>query len=642
MVALFGLIGTDADAGDHATDALDWSRTKDRRSVGGSDWSLEAWVHPDHVADVTVDDGGTRLLVFGDVYGHQGASGAYTPRPRGTAIETFIENLHETHGRSFVDGLNGQYLAVYFGDGGDEVSVVTDRLGSVPLFHTWTEDGALALSTSIQALAAHPTVDTAFDPPYLHEYLVFKRTFGVKTPLLGIERLQPGATTTFDVAAGAASVDSYWRPQYQPADEPFASFVDRFAELLPRVIDEWTHEDHSYGVMLSGGSDSRLCLACLEDHPDVTAFHMSDWMNREARIAERAALTAGVPFQWLRRGRDYQRHALEKNPPLNNFNGWFSHGYASGFETEIADTVDRVISGLYADTLFKGHPLPSPSAHLGPMGHFELPVESSIFTVDEYIDWLMDGVSNELDLTTDLRTVLETNIVHRDGGIEHHGVHYESLQDLIQCGMWYPLTNDDDMLFQYSLNQIRPHRSPYLDNRLLDLSLRVPRKYQLRRNLINRALEAIDDDLAKGETSSAGVSARRSFYVEYAGQLINAFRRKFLPRDPPPEPHHSHGPWIDDAELLRSDSFAWERLQEHRSTIEALQMLDWGDVEACYQRHLDGENRIVELYGLLTLVSMPVTEDIAGVRSATDPIPDVETTERTVVSPVTPRSDTNV
>lgn len=612
MVGIIGTLGDVCETG--PSRHLRWSAGERTRSYDDGRVAVHGTFH----AGVNDDqpksspDEDALVWIFGEVYGHGDPQDAgYSPRPAGVDSASYCAELYAEHDAEFVSELNGDFVGVVYDRTAETVFLFTDRLGSVPLFYSRLDGGRMVFSTSVQAVAAHPDVETSFELEYLHEYLVFKRSFGVKTPLTGIERHPPGSVTAVDLETETWRTTTYWRPRYEPEDRPFEYFVDEFVRRFRQIFDEWIADDRSYGVLLSGGSDSRLCLAGVAERGDVTAFHMAGWMSREARTAERSALVSDAEFRWLRRDADYQRTALDRNAPIANFNGWFSQGYATGFDTEIGTEVDALVSGMYADSLFKGHTLPSPHVNLGRLGKFELPLETSVESIDEYVDWLVEGASDELDLPTDLRSVLSDNIVRDGDGIDHHGIHYDSLQDLIQCGKWYPLTNDDDMIFRNSLRHLRPYRTPYLDRRLVELSLRMPRRYQLRRNVINRALARIDAELANVPHAHSGVPPARPFPIEFLGKVAHAFWRKHVTAEEPPQPHLSNGPWVDDSELLRTHDFGKQRLEANEPVVRALPFLEWDNVMDCYRRHADGENRIVELYGLLTLLEMPIVRELA-------------------------------
>lgn len=566
----------------------------------------------------TQGENGPIWWVLGDVYGFDatvvGGRRGYTPRPTTTDPACYCADLYTRYGIDFVRGLNGGFFLLGYDPSKQRVAAVTDRLATVPVYHTPpTRPGdSVVFSSDIQRIPLHPSVETSYEPAYLHEYLAYKRTFGVKTPLRGIEEFPPGSITWFDLDDRTYDVEQYWTPRFQPVERPFDWFVDEFVRRFTRVLDEWTAREGELGVLASGGSDSRLILAALDG--DVTAFHMADWMNREARTAKRTASLTGAEFRLLERGADYRVEALERNRSMANFNGWFTQPYTTGFENELTSRVDALVSGLYGDTLFKGFTVPSPRPSVGPLGTVTLPVEQRLESVEEYVDWLYDGafVTDALDTPTDLRSVLEAN-VRRDGdGILHHGVSYDSLDELIYYSACYPLSNDDDLIFHVGLQRTLPYRSPFLDNRLIDLSLSMPIRYRLRKNVINRAVERLNPSLAAVPHANTGAPLSRSFPAEYLIRNLTALYRTHVSDESPPEPYMTNGSWIDDAELIRQHPFFEEAIERYGHLADTLPLMDRERIRTYYRDHLDGEDRLVELYTILTVLSMPVTAYLAS------------------------------
>jgi asparagine synthase (glutamine-hydrolysing) len=558
---------------------------------------------------VASDSGEHLYWLVGDVYGFNSASSGYTSRPSGTDPLKYCIELIDRHGEEVVRDLNGNYLLVIYNQERERLSFVTDRLSSVPLYHAWTADGDLVFSTNVQDVAVHPAIETGFDPGYLHEYLVFKRTLGVKTPFRGIEELHPGSITTVDLSTETLETDVYWRPRYRPEKRPFEDIVEEFTATFTQVIDEWTDDGGEYGVLLSGGSDSRLILGALGER--AVGLHMTDWMNREARAAKRAADTVGARFVPLPRGGEYRAESLERNRHLSNFTGWFTQPYTTGMEDEIREEVDGLLSGLYADTLFKRFPLPSRSVSIGPVGTLTLPFERPIQSIPRYIDWLIEGAYCEPDLSTDIRSVLTENISRQGDRIVNHGVSYDSIEEMVYFGNLYPLSNDDDLIFQRGLDRMGRYRTPFLDNRLVDLSLSIPIEYRFRGSLINRAVERLNPELAAIEHAHTGVPLSWEFPAEYAARNLIAAWRKHVHEEQPPKPYMTNGPWLDDSELIRSHDFLGEAIERYADNAVALPGIDRTTIDRYYREHRDGANRLVELYTLMTVLSMPATESIA-------------------------------
>ena len=613
MVGICGQLG-----GDHDVDPLaEWIGWRDDERVGryeDGDVALATSFHALLAGDQPAEaaDGDVSLWVWGDVYGH-GSGDNYAPRggpSDGSA--GYCADLYDELGPSFVEELNGDFALVIHDRAAGTVSFVTDRLATKPIYHVRGRDGSLVFASNAQALAHHPAVEATFDLDYLHEYLALRRVPGVKTPLKGVEELQPGAVTTVDLDDLSVEVDRYWRPTYQPVDRPFSEYLDEFTETVDRVLSEWTRDDLDYGLLLSGGGDSRLVQAALDQR--VTTFHSASWMSREARTARRAAEVHDDEFRLLKRDEEFERSVLERNGRLLNFSSWFDQAGFQAFESEITDEVDVLLSGLNADTLFGAHHLPTLSVSFGTIGNVTFPIQKPVDSVAEYIDMQIEEAQEPMPFlrtSKSLEDVLAANI-RRDGGeFVSHGVRYGSLKDLLMYGDFVPMSAKSAAVFSRSLMHLSPYRSPFLDNRLLDLHQRVPLRYQLRRNMVKQAVAEFDEELAEIPHAGTGMSLDNPFLVDFLGRNINGFRRKHLFDESPPEPHLGHGPWPEREALVRVRSFVPDTLERRGGVLDGLPFLDREEAVECYRAHLDGENYAPQLYSLVTFLEMPVAERIA-------------------------------
>ena len=559
-----------------------------------------------------VDGGDALMWIWGEVYGH-GSGEGYEPRPGGPETSAaYCADLYDEHGLSFVEELNGQFALVLYDRSNRKLSFVTDRLATHPVYRARPSDDEFVFASNLQWLALHDAVPVEFDRSYLHEYLALRRVFGRETPLVGVRELPPASVVTVDLLDMTIDTWSYWQPTYDPVDRPLSYFVDRLVETLTDLFAEWTRDDLTYGLLLSGGSDSRLVGAAIDR--DVVSFHNADWMSREARIARRVTDVSGDEFRLLERHDDHEARSLETTPALSNFSGWFDQAYFTEFESEMREAVDVLVSGLFADMLFAGGPLATRDVSLGSVGTLSLPVREPIRTVEDWIDEKLREAKPlpYFDPGTDrsLREVLRENVEWTEDGIVSHGVHYGSLTDLVMYGDYYPLSADTEAIFPRSLMQIRPYRTPFLDNRILDIHRRMPMRYFLRRNVVNAAIQELAPDLAAIPHARTGVSLDHSFPVEFAGRNLYGLHRKHVGGDPPPEPHLNHKPWPNRRALLRTKPFAAETIRENEALIRAAPFLDYEGAERTYRTHLDGENNAVALYSLLTFLGMPLTDAV--------------------------------
>jgi asparagine synthase (glutamine-hydrolysing) len=612
MVGICGTLGG-SDLPEPMAEYIGWRDDETTVSYSDDSFDLRGSFHSLLAGDqpIAAEDGDVLIWVWGDVYGY-GSRANYVPR-KGPAdgSAAFCAHLYEVFGMDFVAALNGNFALVIYDQTENSVSFVTDRFATRPLYYARPNDDAFLVSSHSQSLSLHPDIEPAFEPSYLYEYLELRRVFGTKTPIAEVEEFPPASVITIDLDDMTMETTCYWTPTHEPIDRPFSHFVDRFVDTIQQVFSEWTHDDLSYGLLLSGGSDSRLGLAAI-DQP-VTAFHNADWVSREAKIARRAADETDNTFKLLERSPEYDANLLERAPSLSNFSGWFDQAYFLGFEEEITQDVDVLVSGLYADMLFGGGPLVNRMLSLGSVGNVTLPATDPIESVSDYVSAQTSDAIEPLPYFTDdwsLSDTLTDNIHQNGDGIISHGVQYESLQDLVMYGDYYPMGADTDAIFSRSLAQMRPYRTPFLDNRIVDLQRQIPARYFLRRNIVNTAIERIEPSLAEIPHPHTGIPLKYPFIVDYLGKNFNGFWWKHIADDAVPEPHLDHTPWPNREELIRARSFASETLDDCSDLLNDLPFLDTDGAWQCYHEHLNGTNNTTILYSLLTLLRMPITEQV--------------------------------
>jgi asparagine synthase (glutamine-hydrolysing) len=561
---------------------------------------------------------------LGDVWGFNGPEG-YRPRQESDARTTaeFCARRYDDHRISFADGLNGTFAAVIYDRNQRTVFVLTDRLGTHPVYYARPKPETFVFSTRVQSLPIHPAVESGFDVEYLYEYFALGRVGGVKTPFTDVEELPPSSITTFDLDTGTTEIERYWQPEYEPLDRPFSYFADRFVDRFEAALDDRIDPDLTYGLLLSGGSDARAILAGVDDAVDLHTYHATGWRSRETRVAERLAAAADREFRVLQRDRDHHRRMLEETPRIMNFQGRFNEAHIVGFDDQLHEEVDVLVSGLAGDTLFREHAFPPIELDISPLGVVPLPIARRTKSVDNHIDRFADELPEYLATPPRLREILERNIELGETVVDH-GIPCRSLRELVFYDDFYPFSNKSDF-FYHALEQVIPHWTPFLDSRLVDLALRVPVKHRVRRNLVDTATIALDGSLARIPHGTTGVPLDRTFPGKYVREQLNRFKWKFLVDDDPPAEHQRHGPWPSPESVVRNQEFVFETIRANEALIDSLPFLDSKRVYRSYHDHLRGADNSFEIYTLLGFLRMPAVRQLAEKEApSTDPEPDTE------------------
>lgn len=612
MVGICGVLGaTDHGAEPLASELL--LSGEERRERYESDViSVHVVSHPQfHDTQPATAEDDSLVWIHGDPYGIETESG-YQPRTDFSISDArYCASLYDDHGLDFLSGLNGEFSGIVFDRRNGEAHLFTDRTGTHPLFYTETDDSVL-FSSRVQSIGLHPSFEPDFDRNSLAEFFSVQKAFGTATLLAGVKKVGPASILTVAEDGSVRSERAYWQPTYRPVDRSPKELAAAVVKTFEQVFEERLRDDLTYGVLLSGGSDSRLVLgSALNCGLSPRTVHLTNWMGRESRTAERVAFAAGVDFEVLRRDADYHATLLETVSRSTNFVGAFDESIASGFVDELS-SVDVLLSGYLGDTMFGYYPL---YFIKGPLPYY-LPFEEKPTSISQFVDRYLDRyptpaqVPDFLDAPP-ISSVMNDNIETDGDTVRHHGVEYESLRELQLCE-YYPLTNQFASANTDSVRQITGHWSPFFDNRVIDLHLTVPVRHRIRHNTINQAVSQAAPELATIPHATTGVPLDRAtrYGPGYLLRLLIGAAKRAVVSERPPAPYLGNGPWIDESEMIRSHEFVDASIRRNRELIEALPFLDGEAIEQCYRDHLAGANNWRELYTLVTLLEAPTTKRI--------------------------------
>ena len=553
----------------------------------------------------TFSIGDVRML--GTVYGYRKNS-TYHEATSGSA-ET-VANLLEEKGLEGVASLNGEFCIAVIRD--KKLHIVTDRLGSRPLYY-WSNGGKYIIASDLLSVVENIPGTPALAPEYVKEYLAMGKILGCRTPFENIKKVPPATVFSVDLEERSSHSQCYWRPEFRPSNRSYSAIVSEFVNIFKKALAERLSPHDRNGVLLSAGSDSRLILAAANSLPAeyrINTFHMADWENKEAQTAEKVASTADVhSHQLLLRDTNYQFNALSRNPPAMNCISLFNQGHATGFHEEINERCDRLLSGQFADTFIKGHFLPKREIRAGTIGTFDLPLEHEVDTITEYIDSLKIGDNSYLDTQSVRETVQSEICLHKDGSVHNHGVKYPSMESMVITSNFWPLTNQEDFFFYRSLFEMTPHYSPFIDNRLIDFSLTVPKKHLLRKNIVNSAVQKLSQDLSDIPHATSGVPLYWPQTVHHCLDRFNAARWRlglWWNEKEPPSEYYSHHPWPDHRSMLKDDDRFEEILSDEEDLYKNFDKLSNSDVIDAYAKHSSGDqNNREDIYRILTLIKTP-------------------------------------
>lgn len=174
---------------------------------------------------------------------------------RSTADTEVVGHLYEEKGERFLEDLNGMFALALWDDRQKRLLIARDRLGTKPLYYKW--DGErLLFASEIKGILADESVPRAVDPYALRDYLTFQNVFGDKTLFEGIRILEPGKLLVAE--GGRVTVRPYWDLSFAPEDRDVDAFARRYGELLRESVHGQILGGVSVGIHLDGGIESSL------------------------------------------------------------------------------------------------------------------------------------------------------------------------------------------------------------------------------------------------------------------------------------------------------------------------------------------------------------------------------------------------
>ncbi len=249
------------------------------------------------------DDASLWIVYNGEVYNHVAIRRRL--EAKGVRFQTrcdteVILRLYEERGPACVDELLGMFAFAIWDARRERLFLARDRIGIKPLY--WCDLGGLLLfGSEPRALFEHPGVSRKLDLESFYHHLSFLSTPAPRTMFEGIHKLPPGHRMTVD--ASGSRIERYWdaldAPRLDPAslgdDEAVAGEV---LDKLRTAVRERMMSDVPFGVFLSGGIDSSACTALMAECSDlpINTFtvgyagkgteHLNE-MHHARRIAER-------------------------------------------------------------------------------------------------------------------------------------------------------------------------------------------------------------------------------------------------------------------------------------------------------------------------------------------------------------------
>jgi asparagine synthase (glutamine-hydrolysing) len=244
-----------------------------------------------------------QVLFHGDLYNEDelAATGALDALGRKSGAVAVITDLYERVGAAFAARLDGAFCAAIVDRKRHRVILASDLVGSYPLYWTVARN-QLVFGSELRAVLRHPDVRRTLDPAAVGDYLTFGFPLGAKTLASGVHLLPAASTLVFDWETGSHTVSQY--ASLGEASEPWQGTRSEYLEALhgtfTGAVNRAMSGNHSFGLSLSGGLDSRAILSAVNGHAASLRTHTLGVRGcADEVIAERLARISGTSHQFF-------------------------------------------------------------------------------------------------------------------------------------------------------------------------------------------------------------------------------------------------------------------------------------------------------------------------------------------------------
>jgi asparagine synthetase B (glutamine-hydrolysing) len=465
-----GLIAAMRDAIRHR----DWYKTDDYTNTAGT-----AAVSRVHLGIIHKDrqphsahDGRLKIFLHGEIYNDEMANGN---------VLEYIGHLYEKEGLNFASFLNGSFVIVIVDEAKDIVLVANDRLASRPLFY-YGDGRAIYFGPEMKSILLVPSLHRNLNLAAVADFLA-NGYFSLEHTLIeGLETVDKA--TVLKITPGGVARHKYWECDFEQGgtDRGREYYQETLAELLRKAVRRCVRTEHTYGVLLSGGYDSRGILGCYLEAKGQRDLHTISW-GREEDIPESDCAIAKALAQKL--GADHRFYKLTEKV-VDDFRDFIRLGEGLTWWPESYEVFHRIREQQGVEIVLRGD---ESFGDIGVMVHDEQTVFHSLF-----LDNLRFSKSYQRILMPSYYDMF-------------YGFCTEMLRQLsLKCSAKNLHNRKDffnlDVYLKHYLNPLNYGKTfeiesftPWLDHDLLDFVCALPVRYRLDKNLYRRTVVGMFPDL---------------------------------------------------------------------------------------------------------------------------------------------------
>lgn len=576
----------------YPTDAMGQDSGEDRLSLDYSN------IHPE---PISIKENGVEVFAVGSPIFRESID-----------CESVARLLLASENRSaFVEQLNGSFLFFILDRTRRELTIYNDRFASIPLYYRADQNSSFVASMVYTDLWQQFSGQPGFKRQDLNffQLLHFQRLYGNSTYDTQTKFMDSASALTYSFATNSLSISKYWEPKFETVQTTNSrDIANQLADTLKQSLSRRMSDGKRYGLLLSGGLDSRLVLAASDK--EMTCFTFADSFNNEVKVSADVAKLKGYSHQFIKRDPDHYSHILDEAVALGSGMNVFDHAHALNLGESITSDADVILHGHGIDPFFQGTYLPTArSKWMGKSTFIRklLPLEQNM--ASQYVH----------NIKHRLKSISSLEIVKKEKQNSMNEYLISTVQETMTEGEQYSDDPYDVWEYVYYQNMSRAfsnlnllsvrtfaeERSVSYDNDLYDLYRRTPIKHRLSGSAHREALSILNQKLAHIPNANTNLPANWGpFQASARNFMYKTLRRSGINRNVPTAPSVSDRSWPDRNEIFRLRPKVAE-LATDLASSEALASIDYIDMDQISKlvnSHLEGRGDYGDLlFGLITI-----------------------------------------
>jgi asparagine synthase (glutamine-hydrolysing) len=215
------------------------------------------------------EDSSVCIVYNGEVYNYKDLRGSLQLKGHKFVTRSDTEvivHLYEEYGDDCVLHLRGMFAFAIWDDNKQRLLLARDRIGIKPL-HYYFDPSKFVFGSEIKSIIRNPDIYTEMDCYAVDDYLTYGVVPAPRTIYKNIKKLPSGCILVYQ--DGNYTAKRYWKLNFGAEERKSEyEYIEELAELMKESVKMRLISDVSLGAFLSGGLDSSLVVALMNQVSD--------------------------------------------------------------------------------------------------------------------------------------------------------------------------------------------------------------------------------------------------------------------------------------------------------------------------------------------------------------------------------------